>query len=85
MPPKKTVTNPVTTIRGPAYSDGDAGHRPSKANYTRADEEVFMQKVAGRWMEQTGRAQEGEFVVFTSVQSFLLKCLHFHWDLTFVS
>ncbi|KAI4251454.1 MAG: hypothetical protein LQ352_004834 [Teloschistes flavicans] len=59
MPPKKTVTNPVTTIRGPAYSDGDAGHRPSKANYTRADEEVFMQKVAGRWMEQTGRAQEG--------------------------
>ncbi|KAL8688813.1 MAG: hypothetical protein Q9218_005364 [Villophora microphyllina] len=59
MPPRKKIIGPVTTIKGPEYSDADASHRPNKPTYTRANEEIFMQKVATRWMQEQGLAQAG--------------------------
>lgn len=52
----------MTVIRGPEYSDGDASHRPHKTNYTRANEEAFMQKIATKWMEEEGGGVRGKFM-----------------------
>ncbi|KAL8702589.1 MAG: hypothetical protein Q9201_004248 [Fulgogasparrea decipioides] len=59
MAPGRKSIGPVTTIQGPDYSDADATHRPLKSNYTRANEESFMQKIATKWMQEQGAAQAG--------------------------
>ncbi|KAL8933038.1 MAG: hypothetical protein Q9216_006553, partial [Gyalolechia sp. 2 TL-2023] len=48
-------------INGPTYSDGDASHRPDKPNYTRFDTDMYLQKIATKWMEEeAGGAEAGK-------------------------
>ncbi|KAL8899572.1 MAG: hypothetical protein Q9192_001512 [Flavoplaca navasiana] len=58
MPPKRISGGPTAVIKGPAFSDGDATHRPEGGNLTRANEDGYLQFLAEKWMkEEVGGAQ----------------------------
>ncbi|KAI4093539.1 MAG: hypothetical protein LQ339_007677, partial [Xanthoria mediterranea] len=60
MPPKRISGGPMVVVQGPAYSDGDASHRPETGNLTRANEDGYLQTLAEKWMrEEVGAAQPG--------------------------
>ncbi|CAL8583475.1 hypothetical protein XPA_009099 [Xanthoria parietina] len=60
MPPKRVSGGPMVVVQGPAYSDGDASHRPESGNLTRANEDGYLQTLAEKWIrEEVGAAQPG--------------------------
>ncbi|KAL8842589.1 MAG: hypothetical protein Q9176_002546 [Flavoplaca citrina] len=60
MPLKRISGGPIAVIKGPAFSDGDASHRPEGGNLTRANEDGYLQLLAEKWMkEEVGGAQRG--------------------------
>ncbi|KAL8778297.1 MAG: hypothetical protein Q9213_007484, partial [Squamulea squamosa] len=60
MPPKGTSGGPLTIIKGPVYSDGDASHKPGQGNFTRANEDGYLQFLADKWMkEELGKLLPG--------------------------
>ena len=59
----------MVAVQGPAYSDGDASHRPESGNLTRANEEGYLQTLAEKWMrEEVGAAQPGKSALFCLIQ-----------------
>lgn len=59
----------MVVVQGPAYSDGDASHRPESGNLTRANEDGYLQTLAEKWMkEEVGAAQPGKSVFFCLIQ-----------------
>lgn len=51
----------VTVVQGPTFSDGDPSHRPSGPGFVRANEAGYLQKLAEKWMQDAGVAEDGEF------------------------
>ncbi|KAL8733020.1 MAG: hypothetical protein Q9166_002418 [cf. Caloplaca sp. 2 TL-2023] len=45
---------PPIIVKCPSYSDGDASHRPDKNSQTRSNEDLWLQKIAERWMKEDG-------------------------------
>ncbi|KAL9000181.1 MAG: hypothetical protein Q9169_001083 [Polycauliona sp. 2 TL-2023] len=52
MPPKKGSSGPMMVVHGPAYSDGNASHKPEGGNLTRATEDGYLQFLAEKWMRE---------------------------------
>ncbi|KAL8672016.1 MAG: hypothetical protein Q9168_003521, partial [Polycauliona sp. 1 TL-2023] len=52
MPPKRVSSGPRVVVQGPAYSDGNASHRPEGGNLTRANENGYLQVLAEKWMRE---------------------------------
>jgi hypothetical protein len=48
-------------------SDGDATHRPKNAAYIPADDSLYLEKLASRWMEARGEAVSGKAYVLQSL------------------
>ncbi|KAL8933219.1 MAG: hypothetical protein Q9211_005897 [Gyalolechia sp. 1 TL-2023] len=60
MPARPRPGNRAFVINGPTYSDGDASHRPGKPNYTQANVDAYLQKVATKWIEdEAGGVEPG--------------------------
>ncbi|KAL8950396.1 MAG: hypothetical protein Q9222_003576, partial [Ikaeria aurantiellina] len=69
MPPSKFFGG---VIGGPEYSDGDASHRPNKPNYSRADEDNYLQKIGTKWMQEEVRGiAPGMLTVLAKIDKFL--------------
>lgn len=49
LPPATNIVN----VQG--VSDGDANHRPSGNSFSRSDAEVYMRKIATKWVEEEGK------------------------------
>lgn len=42
----------IVNVRG--VSDGDANHRPPGNSFDRSDPEMYLRKIATRWIEEEG-------------------------------
>ena len=57
MPPRT-----VKSLTVGLFSDGDSTHRPSGISYQQIDPQVYLQRLASKWMaEYRGGALPGEF------------------------
>ncbi|KAL9582275.1 MAG: hypothetical protein Q9212_003384, partial [Teloschistes hypoglaucus] len=48
------------TVQGPTFSDGDPSHRPTGSGFVRANEDGYLQKLAEKWMQEAGVADDDE-------------------------
>ncbi len=57
MPPKESEQAITVPING--YSDGDVSHRPAQPPYVPCEPVLYLEKLARKWMEDTGMAEQG--------------------------
>ena len=58
MPPK--VAAQAVTVPIGEYSDGDASHRPANSSYAPCDPAMYLEKLAKKWMDDRGLAEQGQ-------------------------
>ncbi|KAI9842657.1 MAG: hypothetical protein M1830_007788, partial [Pleopsidium flavum] len=56
MPPK--VATQAITVPINEYSDGDVSHRPVQPPYTPCEPDLYLEKLAKKWMGDTGMAEQ---------------------------
>ncbi len=57
MPPK--ITGQAITVPINGYSDGDVSYRPADKQYNKITPDIYLEKLARRWMEDRGEAGPG--------------------------
>lgn len=61
MPPKATA-NQLVLVPINGYSDGDVSHRPAQLPYAPYDPALYLEKLAKKWMEDSGMAEPGDML-----------------------
>ncbi|KAI9877552.1 MAG: hypothetical protein M1830_003600 [Pleopsidium flavum] len=59
MPPK--VATQAITVPINEYSDGDVSHRPVQPPYTPCEPDLYLGKLAKKWMGDTGMAEQDQY------------------------
>ncbi|KAI9729283.1 MAG: hypothetical protein M1834_006954 [Cirrosporium novae-zelandiae] len=61
----KKVASTLTSIPLPSdYSDSDPSYKPDKPNYQRGKPDIYLQKLANKWMEEKGLKEKGKTYMF---------------------